>query len=190
MPSLNRAFAGTACVVAHWNWRHARPGCLERRPSGSRGLDGRRGRIRPRAYEMTPSRALARLLRLEDPVAVARRRGSACSDRGPRGRATQAPTRWNCRRNSARRRRSRSSTTKVNRAPGRRRRQLARAPVGSPMRGRRLEWYQLLSPATDCTKDQPFGVPRPVAGSQPNPVGSVLSSPNVITNQRVEYGLW
>lgn len=30
-------------------------------------------------------------------------------------------------------------------------------------------------PQNECTKFQPFGVPRPVAGSQPGPVASVES---------------
>jgi hypothetical protein len=48
---------------------------------------------------------------------------------------------------------------------------------------------QCLEPDTACTKCHPFGVPSPVAGSQPGPVGSVESRPNVMTNQRVENGL-
>ena len=44
-------------------------------------------------------------------------------------------------------------------------------------------------PQNACTKFQPLGVPRPVAGSQPGPLGSVESRPKLRTNQRVENGL-
>src|SRR5277367_723338 len=39
-------------------------------------------------------------------------------------------------------------------------------------------------------KDRPLGVPRPVALSQPGPVVSDESVPNVKTSQRVEVELW
>ena len=64
----------------------------------------------------------------------------------------------------------------------------SRTPMPTGARDEELAKRYLLS-LKARTKAGGLGVPRPVAGSQPGPTDKVVSSPNVMTNQRVEKGL-